>query len=179
MDAKSKAARPIPWAEIRQAYEREKAPVKTICQKFNIKAHQLYKVARENGWQMRAAAPQKPEKIKQTYTKAAKSSGPVRHQRPKQAPCPYQSLREALEFITMDLMHRIKRPRASGEEGFEKEARTLSSLVRTYEKLKTIEAESPVSHKRKEQSDQLTEDETTNQRRRDLAARLEKLIKTL
>ena len=96
----------------------------------------------------------------------------------KKSPPHTQTLREALEFITMDLMHHIKE-RCREEGNYEREARTLSSLVRTYEKLTNIEAERIEAPPMKEVSDQKRNDETADGRRRELAARLEKLIQGL
>lgn len=79
----------------------------------------------------------------------------------------------------MDLMHRIRRRSAESSTDHDRDARTLSSLVRTYEKLKTIEAESSAIARNKELSDQTKTDQSADQRRRDLAARLEKLIKRI
>lgn len=78
----------------------------------------------------------------------------------------------------MDLMHRIQTRSNETSADHDKDARTLSSLVRTYEKLKDIKAisEGPANRDQQNQTD--TKGDPDDQRRQ-IAARLEKLINAL
>lgn len=164
MSGNNKRASAPAWPAIRAAYEAGKQPVAEICTAFGITRQSLYKTARAENWPRRAAQ-------KQPALKSANQPRQV-----KTLPA-HKTLKDALEFITMDLMQRINQTKTTSD-GFEKEARTLSSLVRTYEKLKAIE-DGDLVKEQKQRRDQNEHDETANQRRRHLAARLEKLIKTL
>lgn len=77
----------------------------------------------------------------------------------------------------MELIQRIRKSGGTDDAAHEKDARTLSSLVRTYEKLKQMESDS--ARKAQQKLNEQTDNVSANERRRNLAARLEKLIKTL
>ena len=165
----------LDWHEIEKAYLASTESVARICQQFGIKPHQLYHKAKACGWQMRSKT-----KSKKRYQKAGQQK------ETRQAPIglnvkkgtSVSALHETLEFITMDLMQRISDRSQDTSADHEKDARTLSSLVRTYEKLKTIAAKNDATST-KEPSDHSNSDQSAQQRRAEIAARLEKLVKGL
>ena len=177
------------WSEVQQAYETGSETVAKLCQRHGLTPKQLYRHAKTANWQMRTQRKQKKKsnKSRQIHAAACEHRGQNKTPEEQQGikasqPSQTQTLREALEFITMDLMHHIQQrchESQQQDQHYEREARTLSSLVRTYEKLLTLETESAAPPPMKELSDQTKTDKTADGRRRELAARLEKLIKGL
>lgn len=78
----------------------------------------------------------------------------------------------------MELMERLKIRTEESAEDHDKDARTLASLVRSYEKLQQIEglARSSLAE---EANSKRADKKNADQQRREIAARLEKLIKGL
>ena len=165
----------LDWQEIENAYLAGKQSVAHICQQFGIKPHQLYRKAKACSWQMRATT--KPKKQAQKAGQQKETRQAPIGLRAKQGTS-VRALHETLEFITMDLMQRISDRSQDTSADHEKDARTLSSLVRTYEKLKTIAAKHDATST-KEPSDHSNSDQSAQQRRAEIAARLEKLVKGL
>ncbi len=174
MRSKSSQAE-LDWQGIEKAYLAGKHSVAHICQQFGLKPHQLYSKAKTSGWEMRSKTKSKKRPQKAGQEKKTPSK-PIGLGATKGASvC---ALHETLEFITMDLMQRISDRRQDTSADHEKDARTLSSLVRTYEKLKTIAAKNDATSI-KEPGDHTTSDQSAQQRRAEIAARLEKLVKGL
>lgn len=78
----------------------------------------------------------------------------------------------------MELMERIKTRTEESAEDHDKDARTLASLVRSYEKLHQLEGLTRVSDT-EEANKKRADKKNADQQRREIAARLEKLIKGL
>lgn len=165
----------LDWQGIKEAYLAGKHSVAHICQQFGLKPHQLYSKAKTCSWQMRSQTKPKtrPQKAGQQKKTPSKPTGLGANK--GTSVC---ALHETLEFITMDLMQRISERSQDTSADHEKDARTLSSLVRTYEKLKTIAAKNDATST-KEPGDHTTSDQSAQQRRAEIAARLEKLVKGL
>jgi len=161
----------IVWSEIKTKYETEIISIAQLCKLYGVTRYQINKHAKQAAWVMRSK-PTNHKNTKKSFqsnaSKAVRSGVPTTG-----------TLREALEFITMELMDRIAKESAQTTANHDRDARTLSSLVRTYEKLKTIEAESAATAPTKELSDQKQSYEQADERRADIAQRLEKLIKGL
>lgn len=159
---------------IRTDYLSKDIKVKDLCLKHDISKATLYKFAKENNWPQRTASKNinnpKPG-LKSCKVKQVKID--LKHAEPT------STLEEALEFITMDLMHRIKMRTAETSDDHDKDARTLSSLVRTYEKLKDIQQSkaSPIEKDSLNNSSATKTNQVT--KRREIASSLEKLIKGL
>ena len=165
----------LDWQEIEKAYLAGTHSVAHICQQFGIKPYQLYHKAKTCAWKMRAKTKSKKRQVKagkQNQTRRASIGLKVKKG------ASVRALHETLEFITMDLMQRISERSQDASADHEKDARTLSSLVRTYEKLKTIAAKNDATSI-KEPGDHTTSDQSAQQRRAEIAARLEKLVKGL
>lgn len=78
----------------------------------------------------------------------------------------------------MDLMQRIQQRTIESEADHDKDARTLSSLVRTYEKLKEMKTYKP-SNQKGEQKHPPIKKADEDAKRREIATSLEKLIQGL
>lgn len=170
------------WPAIRSAYEGHEGTITALCRAHGIKPYQLYAKARKAGWRLRKQSQPKTNahtlKKPTANPKQTSDTGPTGLPAPKpEPPSPQATLREALEFITMELIQRIRKSGGTDDAAHEKDARTLSSLVRTYEKLKQMESDS--ARKAQQKLNEQTDNVSANERRRNLAARLEKLIKTL
>lgn len=78
----------------------------------------------------------------------------------------------------MELMHRLKSRTQEASEDHDKEARTLASLVRSYEKLLQL---GDLDRKQKAEAalKKRADKQHADEERRQIAARLEKLIKGL
>jgi hypothetical protein len=108
------------WAAIRLAYEAGAASVKAICRSFHVTNWDLYAVAREQGWRMRGRA---------TSAKIKAGAGDRRRLIEKL----YQSLARQMRESEQDVAD------MTTESARERQARTLSSLTRTLEKLVELE----------------------------------------
>lgn len=79
----------------------------------------------------------------------------------------------------MDLMQRIQKRTIESEADHDKDARTLSSLVRTYEKLKEMKTSSQSSSQKGGQKHLTINKADEDAKRREIATSLEKLIQGL
>jgi len=158
----------IVWSEIKTKYETGEVSIAQLCKLYGVTRYQINKHAKQAAWVLRSKPIKQKRSLKLNASKAARLSYPTTG-----------TLRETLEFITMELMDRIAQESAQTNVNHDRDARTLSSLVRTYEKLKSIEAQSVATAPPKELSDRKKSYKQADERRADSAARLEKLIKGL
>lgn len=168
------------WIEIQKAYEDKTQTVKEICEQYNLKQSELYKYAKENNWPLRS---KKKKNFSSKQTELSKKESQNRHlktltNKQTQLRKPTETLQDALEFITMDLMQRIQQRTIESEADHDKDARTLSSLVRTYEKLKEMKT-SKSSNQKGEQQHPPIKKADEDAKRREIATSLEKLIQGL
>ncbi len=163
------------WSKIQIAYEEGKLTVKQICNDNKIKQAELYKHAKENNWPLRSKQKSKANAKKQSAIELSSAAIPTEIKLRK----PTETLQEALEFITMDLMQRIQKRTKESEADHDKDARTLSSLVRTYEKLKEMKATSLSSNQKGDQKHLTINKADEDTKRREIATSLEKLIQGL
>ena len=115
-------AAPERWAAIRLAYEAKEVPVAKICDEFGVIKWDLYKVAHKQGWTLRTAT----------------------RKRPGKKPKPGAARRDLIAQLYDSLMRQMQESEqhmneASSEAARERQARTLSSLTRTLEKLVELE----------------------------------------
>lgn len=163
----------IDWASIEADYQNADLTVSSICKNHGITSSALYKAAKAKGWALRSRL--KTRKHKTRQLKAGHASEQIN---------PTSPIDEALEYITMELMHRIRQSSSKVDADHDKDARTLSSLVRTYEKLKDIRTANPAPTNKNEAAtkDQQTHhkpQQDADSRRKEIAASLEKLINGL
>lgn len=171
----------LKWDAIEKDYQDLSISVQELCKHYNIKRTNLYKHAREQGWQLRSKKKKavQPKRTKQQEKKSRRQDKKVKAQQP------VTTLEDALEFITMDLMQRIKMRSQECDADHDKDARTLSSLVRTYEKLQEIKTDTHISNKSKafkkigEQTNFPDNKINEDAKRREIATNLEKLIQGL
>jgi len=120
----------IDWAAVRRAYSAGDVSIIDICQTHGISAGRLYRRLKKEDWPRR---------------------GPVRTAASKTHKQIHKSKIERLYLLLDRLMKEIEMEpiRAANEEGAggagtadrERSARTLSSLIRSFEKIKELEAE--------------------------------------
>lgn len=162
---------------IRADYLSKVIKVKELCIKYGISKAILYKLAKENNWPQRS--------VSRTIKKVNSTNSDVKKRKVKQNindhkhTQPTSTLEEALEFITMDLMHRIKIRTAESSDDHDKDARTLSSLVRTYEKLKDIKQNKASPIEKDNLNNSSVKKSNQDTKRREIATSLEKLIQGL
>ncbi|GAA6213025.1 hypothetical protein NBRC116602_27660 [Hyphomicrobiales bacterium 4NK60-0047b] len=169
------------WTEIQKAYEDKTQTIKEICGQYNLKQSELYKYAKANNWQLRS---KKKKNLTSKQTELSKKESQNRHlttltTKQTQLRKPTETLQDALEFITMDLMQRIQQRTIESEADHDKDARTLSSLVRTYEKLKEMKTAPQSSNQKGEQKHSPIKKADEDAKRREIATSLEKLIQGL
>ena len=163
------------WSKIQTAYEEGNQTVKQICHDYKIKQTELYKHAKENNWPLRTK--QKRKANSNEHSAIEKSTILVTSETEIRKPT--ETLQDALEFITMDLMQRIQKRTIESEADHDKDARTLSSLVRTYEKLKEMKTSSQSSSQKGGQKHLTINKADEDAKRREIATSLEKLIQGL
>ena len=93
------------WSKIQTAYEEGNQTVKQICHDYKIKQTDLYKHAKENNWPLRTK--QKRKANSNEHSVIEKSTILVTSETEIRKPT--ETLQDALEFITMDLMQRIQK----------------------------------------------------------------------
>lgn len=157
----SPAAQLPDWAAVETAYHQGGQTVIELCADFNITRQQLYAAAKAGNW---------PKRRQRKQLKRTTSTDQSRNHR--------HTLKEALEFITMELMQRLKARTIETSEDHDKDARTLSSLVRSYEKLQQLD-DTARQTTLKEANNKRADIKDADEERRQIAARLEKLIKGL
>ena len=165
----------LKWQAIEKDYQDLSISIKEVCQRHNIKRTELYKHAREEAWQLRS----KKKKANQQKVQKLQEKNKRSQDQTIKAQQPVTTLQDALEFITMDLMQRIKMRSQKSDADHDKDARTLSSLVRTYEKLQEIKTISKSSNKKGEQTNFPDNKINEDAKRREIATNLEKLIQGL
>lgn len=171
----------LKWQAIEKDYKDLSLSIKEVCQRHNIKRSELYKHAREEAWQLRS----KKKKANQQKVQKLQEKNSRSQEQIIEAQQPVTTLEDALEFITMDLMQRIKMRSQECDADHDKDARTLSSLVRTYEKLQEIKTDTHISNKSKalkkkgEQTNFPDQKINEDAKRREIATNLEKLIQGL
>lgn len=171
----------LKWQAIEKDYQDLSLSIKEVCQRHDIKRTELYKHAREEAWQLRS----KKKKANQQTSQKLQEKNKRSQDQIIKAQQPVTTLQDALEFITMDLMQRIKVRSQECDADHDKDARTLSSLVRTYEKLQEIKTDTHFSNKNKSSSNKGEQtnfpDNKLNEdaKRREIATNLEKLIQGL
>lgn len=171
----------LKWQAIEKDYQDLSISIKEVCQRHNIKRTELYKHAREEAWQLRS----KKKKANQQKVQKLQEKNKRSQDQTIKAQQPVTTLQDALEFITMDLMQRIKMRSQECDADHDKDARTLSSLVRTYEKLQEIKTDTHFSNKSKafknkgEQTNFPDHKINEDAKRREIATNLEKLIQGL
>ena len=169
----------LKWQAIAQDYQDQSKTVSEICRHHKLKRSELYKYAKEHNWQLRSKSKQPKRQAKRprgVEPKQIKNHKRLQTSLPQN---PVPTLQEALEFITMDLMRRIQQRSQQCDADHDKDARTLSSLVRTYEKLKEIESQKQSSNKKAEQKHSPRNKADEDAKRREIATNLEKLIQGL
>gem|GEM_PF-6916202 len=169
------------WTQIQKAYEDKSQTVKQICDQFKLKQTEFYKYAKENDWRLRAKKKNRTTIKSSTQTKRQTENKQKVKTTSEQSKLrePTETLEDALEFITMDLMQRIQKRTMESEADHDKDARTLSSLVRTYEKLKEMKTSPQSSNQKGEQQHPPIEKADEDAKRREIATSLEKLIQGL
>ncbi|MEP3477079.1 MAG: hypothetical protein ABJN57_12725 [Hyphomicrobiales bacterium] len=168
------------WTQIQKAYEDKTQTVKEICGHYDLKQSELYKYAKENNWSLRS---NKKKNLTNKTRELSKKESQTRHlttltNKQTQPRKPTETLQDALEFITMDLMQRIQQRTIESEADHDKDARTLSSLVRTYEKLKEMKSSNSSNQKGEQQHPPIKKADE-DAKRREIATSLEKLIQGL
>lgn len=168
---------------LRRAYEQGVATVDAICAEFNVKPHLLYRRARAEGWRLRKAPLQPAAKPRRSGAAAKARRKAAGTRRPAATPAasnePGTPEREAL---IRRLYRRFERHLAdsdlrlggAGEGGSEsaaeREARTLSTLARTLEKL--IELEQDAARRARPAAPEAMMEQDVDRLREELARRI-------
>lgn len=158
------------WAVIADAYARGPLTVAQICAKFGISRGALYRQVRRLNWPMR----QQPV--------TSRRRRPVRRQRGgRGAASPQEGrsgmvsrLYEALEQRMTELEARMAQGRRTAAE-CERDARTLNTLVRLFERLSNMEAKVRAGAGEADPASAQLLGQDAEQIRRDLARRLDRL----
>jgi transposase-like protein len=144
------------WAAIAQAYAAPDLTVTDICERYKVPRTALYVHIREQGWEQRSDA------VSQCQRRRAREQDFAKR------------LMNALEKKMTAFENRMAQGDASAADS-ERDARTLNTLVRLFDKLSAHEtsrvrprAGAPSSHPKKDAID-------ADSLRHDLARRLEKL----
>ncbi len=117
------------WPEIRRAYIEANEPVSKICDRFGISTSSLYSRARGENWPRRKKA-----------GKAVKSSGlSGQAQQDELVARLYDTLRQQMTAIETRLQSMPDLDDNNATATAERDARTLSTLVRTLEKLTELQ----------------------------------------
>lgn len=153
--------------DIAEEYTSRKLSVKALCQHYGITRNQLYKKARENNWPGRSK--KKPQDKKQS-THALISATQRRESLLLRL---YSALNQELETLEK----RLAMPDDTCASEHERYARTLTSLVRLFDKLIEIEAQDAARGTSNQTTDQtaIKHNEDAERLRTELAARLERL----
>ncbi len=113
------------WSEIRRSYTQTNEPVSAICDRFGISAGSLYSRARRESWPKRRQT--------RDAAKPAGLAGPA--QRHELVARLYETLRQQMTAIEKRLQLMPDLDDTNATATAERDARTLSTLVRTLEKL--------------------------------------------
>jgi hypothetical protein len=146
------------WAAIQQAYAASASTVDEICAQYKVSRTQLYAYARESGWDLRNASAMSEWRRRQARDKALA-----------------ERLMQALDKKMTAFENRLADGHATPADS-ERDARTLNTLVRLFEKLRSIDEKAlrparPASAPASAAKDAIDADSL----RHSLAQRLEKL----
>lgn len=158
------------WAAIADAYARGPLTVAQICTKFGISRTALYRQARQLGW---------PRRRKTLRERAGSAHAVVRTEKRRKSALGGRDqiigrLYEALERKMTELETRIEEGRRSAAE-CERDARTLNTLVRLFERLSDMEDKSRSKTDAPTQASGETIDQDAVRLRKELARRLDRL----
>lgn len=146
--------------------------VKQICERFNITQQQLYKQARDKEWPLRSQQKQAPAKSHKHNVHANVEHLNIKHRRKEMIARLYDVLDQKLNIIE----ERLVMPNDIEGAENERQARTLASLIRLFDKLVEIEADEANSQKNNKSQQEVAEDiDDTERLREDLAKRLTRL----
>lgn len=166
------------WSAVRRAYENGNQTVAEICSGFSISAPTLYRHLRDEGWQPRSS-----ETLRHMKRDAPVENGGTSTERM------LERLQDALELQMKEVEARLARHDVNlvSDTSVERDARTLASLVRTFERILELQESHSSQHSEpaeKPCQDTDDEDEDTMEHldidtfREELTRRLEDLRRT-
>lgn len=175
---------PSLWDAIKLAYTDTSKTVQAICEQYNVKPHQLYRKVRSENWPLRTEIKNRKSKALIVRGTKHKTSGQLDDNLKKQIRTTshnnnIETLEENLHSLVLDLMQRIAERKSDSSVSQDRDARTLSSLVRTYEKLKDLEQKTKIKQRGSDNSALGELENNADTCRDEIAAKLEKLIKSL